>query len=1603
MLVVLLALLVLLTVLVQLPPVQNRLASLLVESLSDRTGTRISIERIGIRFPKTISLDGVFLEDARGDTLVYAGKIRLNLRMLALLNNKIHVNSLTLETATIQLTRLEPDSLFNYEFLLQALAHDQSGDPNDQQGQLADTGPLQPPLPKDAAVQDQARRFPSISVRKISLKDIRIRYADHHEGMDLRLAFSKFSTSISQLDLAANGFLFGDTFLSDAVLLMETKEPSVPRPDSIPPSASLPDIDLHLTKLDVSGFQFTSKSEGEVFSLVDFGLSAEDLALAEDSLSLLVRQIEGDIPGMLQLKTFSGRLAMGQNGVRAENLLIETGNSMLEAGFFVGLDPMNFAVDELGPQAVDLDLTRFVLGKDLFELIPALGEVMPEGVETAVGSGKMQGTINELSLDAVVLDLPGALAFSVEGTILGLPDAQRLSFDIPGASIQIGRVALQSPLIKGLVPPDIVLPDTIQASLGIQGSLRAFDAELVLVSNLGGVRFEASYQDPGGIPPRYSGTFILDDLESGLLLNQPDLLGRVTATGSVKGTGIDMDTADAVFSLLVEEAMVNGYLFHGLALEGSLADNMIRAGVEYHDDNLSLSAISSFETGSGPPVFKGTWTLDHLNTAALNLTEDTMFLSTMLAADATMSGPDFFDGFVRLENTQLRAGRRNYSLDSLTVVSSSEAVNELGGALYSVHVQSGIFQAAYSGNISPLTVPEIMASHIASYFDLPFEGGTDQEEIQAHPTEMEMVPEKTQIPDHQRFNLEVAVLQSAWYTEVLFPKLQSFQDFSLVAGFDSQTDVLSIDGKLPELTYDGMQLSELSLDLLSDREALVLLLEMPRFEGFGFQFFDVGIEGHFRDNLLGFSVAFNDAQHNPWLQLSGNIRTRDSLFELRFDEALILNREDWTIAPQNSIISGKEALVVEGLIFGRNGSSLSVQSQGTEGEGTPPLGLGFRDFSLENISPGEGAALVGGVVTGEVVLFDLLTSPYFTSDITINGLSYQGDMLGDVHLEVGSQDLLRFDVLSSVKGHGNQFELTGFYQMGDVPVFELDLQLTRLDLGTIEAFTVGALREMEGTATGSLKAEGSPQNPTVSGSIRFVETSFLVDFLNVKYHLTNQSIQFDRSTIRFNQFTLADEAGRTARLDGFLNLADLDAIGFNLDLTSRNFQAMDVPVGQNSLYAGRILISSDLRLRGNVRGPVLEGAITLNEGSFFDMIVPQSGPQAIGAEGVVVFATQGDTLQWPFTGDLPEPDPLVLALRNLDVSVNIEVDPDTDLRIVIDEYAGDFLQVKGGGLLSYGTDPGGRISLTGRYELSEGTYLLTFFDIIRRQFDIQMGSSIQWAGHPANPNVDITAVYNIRTSARELFEQQPQGAEDQALRQQFPFQVLLQMKGSMLSPDIRFEVVLPPEHANALDGRLQARLRELNQNESDRNKQVFALLMLGSFIQDNPFASVGEGPGMSTAARTSASRILSQQLNRMSEKYIRGVEIQFDVQSYEDFMADEPDGRTQLNLEVSKDFFDERLRLTVGGNVELEGESRRETTAADIAGDFSIEYLLNPQGTLILKGFREKDYGDLFDGQVIETGLALQFKKSYNLFRELFLRKEEEQLVPPVSDQETLP
>ena len=316
--------------------------------------------------------------------------------------------------------------------------------------------------------------------------------------------------------------------------------------------------------------------------------------------------------------------------------------------------------------------------------------------------------------------------------------------------------------------------------------------------------------------------------------------------------------------------------------------------------------------------------------------------------------------------------------------------------------------------------------------------------------------------------------------------------------------------------------------------------------------------------------------------------------------------------------------------------------------------------------------------------------------------------------------------------------------------------------------------------------------------------------------------------------------------------------------------------------------------------------------------------------------------------------------------------------------------------MSLGINPGGDINLVGNYVIQQGKYEMKAFGVMRREFSIKEGSSLEWSGDPLEADMNITAIYKTRTSPYNLvapyISSTGSNAELQQLKNQLPFKVYLMMEGALMSPNINFDIQLPEGQRNAMGGKVFARLNQLRENESALNKQVFALLVLNSFIAEDPTAGANDGSNpTSSAARKSVSRFLSDQLNRLSDKYIQGVDVQVDVESYEDFSGGGTAGQTDVNLNVSKSLMDDRLILRVGSSIAVEGEAAQRQNASDITGDLVLEYKITEDGRYRFKAFRVNSYENLAVGQVTETGGGIIFTRDYNEFRELFRKPEEDQ------------
>jgi hypothetical protein len=291
--------------------------------------------------------------------------------------------------------------------------------------------------------------------------------------------------------------------------------------------------------------------------------------------------------------------------------------------------------------------------------------------------------------------------------------------------------------------------------------------------------------------------------------------------------------------------------------------------------------------------------------------------------------------------------------------------------------------------------------------------------------------------------------------------------------------------------------------------------------------------------------------------------------------------------------------------------------------------------------------------------------------------------------------------------------------------------------------------------------------------------------------------------------------------------------------------------------------------------------------------------------------------------------------------------------------------------------------------LNEGSYLVSLESVIKKKFDINAGSTIIWNGDPMEAEISIDASYSVRAAPYDLVADQLSGLSDVdkgGYKQRYPFLVVLKLRGQILHPEISFLIQLAPEDKGILGGAVNQKLGMLNEDESALNKQVFALLVLGRFVQENPFQTESSG-GTSTLIRSTVGKFLSAQLNQLSSKMLPGMELNFDIQSYDDYQTGTAKGRTQVEIGVKKQMFNERLSVQLGGAVDVEGARASQNSASNITSDVTVEYKLTEDGRFLLKGFRHNQYEGAIEGQLVETGAGVVFVRDFNLWSKIFNTK----------------
>jgi len=159
-------------------------------------------------------------------------------------------------------------------------------------------------------------------------------------------------------------------------------------------------------------------------------------------------------------------------------------------------------------------------------------------------------------------------------------------------------------------------------------------------------------------------------------------------------------------------------------------------------------------------------------------------------------------------------------------------------------------------------------------------------------------------------------------------------------------------------------------------------------------------------------------------------------------------------------------------------------------------------------------------------------------------------------------------------------------------------------------------------------------------------------------------------------------------------------------------------------------------------------------------------------------------------------------------------------------------------------------------------------------------------------------------------------------------------------------------------------------------------------------------PGISTSSSyvtEQVNQMVASQLNALTKTTIKGIDISFGIDTYT--QATESGGKetkTSLSYEVSRSLMNDRAKIQLSGRM---NDVANQPTASSLSlNNVSFEYRLDSAATKFLKVYNEHTYEDVFEGEVIKTGIGVTYRKNYPTLRDIW-RKEEKTVEPRKTDK----
>jgi hypothetical protein len=1586
---------------IQTPFGQNWIARQVTKRFSRELQTKISIGHVDFSLFNRMHLEGVLIEDQKGDTVLWAGDMKVRITDWFFFKKEASLKYVSLENAIVKFQRL--DSVWRQQFLLDYFSSPDSTSK------------------KKAGIK--------IDLKVLDLKNVTFVKKDAWMGQDMVVHVNTMNLLADNLSLSGNEYEINSLFVENPIISIreyarlkpgDTLERKDEEDILSPTYWNRNQTVVKLGNLKIVNGTFRTDKEGAAplahfdgkhILFTEINGEWSNSTFIGDTVYSRMRLSAKERSGLV-LKKLDADMRMTPQGMSFNNMELVTNRSTLRNYFSMSYNDiadMGDFIHKVKMAAVFED--SYVDSDDIAFFAPGLSNWKKK----ISIKGKVRGTVDAITGRDMLIQAGNGTLLDGDISLTGLPDINQTFIDFKANDFRTTYADAVTiiPAMRRVTYPDLRKIQYVNFQGNFTGFIRDFVTFGTIRTNLGTVRSDLNMKFPRGREPVYSGTIATDNFRLGELLNDRKL-GDVAFNAVIKGTGFSDKTRNTTFDGTIRYIDFNNYRYNNITIDGRLDKRMFEGVASIKDDNADLVLNGIIDLNSKTPRFKLFADIAHADLRRLQLTRDSLTFKGKADFDFTSDNIDNFLGTARVTDAEITKNGKRLPFDSLIVSA------DFDNGIKTLSAVSNEFRAKVSGDYSLRELPSAVTYYLNKYYPA-------------------YVRAPKRIPKNQNITFDIQTYYVDEYLQLIDPALVGFNNAEIKGNLNQLNNELNLTARVPQFQYKGYTFDDVRIKATGTSDSLVITgqtstvrindsLTIPQ------AVFRIGS----RNDSSRVSISTGASQAVEKAELNALVLTYNDGVKIEFDPSTFtVNGKVWSIGENGELVFRSDTPASGILSLSEGDQRILVKTQpSATGKG--------NDIKVEltSVNLGDFAPLfmpknrLEGLVSGNVLITDpgVPGMKITSDDIQTKFLRLDNDSLGEVRASIVYDDITKeLKVNGNTLNQENYLGFEGSIFLGDAEKTKnnlIALKARNFQINILERFLGNLFTDMQGYLTGDVNLSGPFNRLSITGKGRLRDGGLRVLFTQVFYKIQDTEIGLTPTEIKLDGLVLTDTiTGNPVYLSGGIEHESFRNMFYNLDISTRRpgttgadnnrpIQLLNTSYRHNQQFYGNVKGTGSLSLLGPQANMFMKIDVVASETDSSTITLPPSSGRESGIADFLVERKYGR--------EMTESD-LRPGSTNITYDVDISVNKTfprsmVSVRVILDELTGDEIKGKGNGSINIRSGTTEPLTLRGRFDIEEGSYLFTFQSFFKKPFELRKEADnyIEWNGDPYDADIKFEAVYRAeRVSFAPLgeFLQLTPGASN-ARGDVF---VVASLSQKLFKPKIDFSLDFPNTSVAVTDPAIELFIQQMQKNPYEITRQVTYLIVFNSFAPSELSGATGNFSVTNLGLTTISGillNVISEQINKIlgnllkSDKYNISVNTSF----YNRGLINSRDTRLELgsniNFSIGRSFFNNRFIVStgLGFDAPLQSTAGQQTISQQVLPDVTLEWLINPSGTIRASFFYRENTDYLTTatsggpGKARRIGANVSYRKDFDNLGDIFRRKKKKAdpapPPPPASEQE---